>query len=90
MMPADQGSSHHNHKDGGGSNHNSQKKKKLVLHFDIRNTMIVADTVTNITIEQALNAYLTGVLWGKELNGSEWEWHSKKPTLLPPAKVSKD
>lgn len=52
--------------------------------------MIVADTVTNITIEQALNAYLTGVLWGKELNGSEWEWHSKKPTLLPPAKVSKD
>lgn len=62
--------------------------KKLVLHFDIRNTLIVADTVTSITVEQALNAYLTGVLWGKEGENDNWEWHSKEPSLTAPGPVS--
>lgn len=60
---------------------------KLILHFDIRNTMIVADTVTSITVEQALNAYLTGVLWGSEVESNSWVWASTKPTLLPPSDV---
>lgn len=67
---------------------NTNKRPKLVLHFDIRNTMIVADTVTSITVEQALNAYLTGVLWGREVGENQWEWSSHEPTLLPPAKVN--
>lgn len=62
--------------------------KKLVLHFDIRNTLIVADTVTSITVEQALNAYLTGVLWGKEGENETWEWHSSAPSLKAPTPVS--
>lgn len=63
-------------------------RPKLVLHFDIRNTMIVADSVTNITVEQALNAYLTGVLWGREIEENQWQWASHAPTLLAPASVS--
>lgn len=61
---------------------------KLVLHFDIRNTMIVADSVTNISVEQALNAYLTGVLWGREIGDNQWQWISKEPALLAPDRVS--
>lgn len=29
--------------------------KKLILYFDIRNTILVADSVTNITLEECLN-----------------------------------
>ena len=64
------------------------KKKKLVLHFDIRNTLIVADSVTSITVEQALNAYLTGVLWGHESGDDNWQWKSKAPSLSAPEPVS--
>lgn len=64
------------------------KKRKLVLHFDIRNTLIVADSVTSITVEQALNAYLTGVLWGREEQNNNWQWKSKTPSLSAPEDVS--
>jgi len=63
-------------------------QRKLVLHFDIRNTLIVADTVTSITVEQALNAYLTGVLWGRASENNQWEWKSKAPSLNAPEPVS--
>ena len=59
-------------------------KRKLVLHFDIRNTVLVCDSVTNVSMEQALNSFLTGVAWGKA-NNSEWHWHSYTPSLTPPA-----
>ena len=59
-------------------------KRKLVLHFDIRNTVLVCDSVTNVSMEQALNSFLTGVAWGKA-NNSEWHWHSYTPFLTPPA-----
>ncbi|XP_067934650.1 uncharacterized protein [Watersipora subatra] len=62
----------------------NERKPKLVLHFDIRNTLIVADSVTSITVEQALNAYLTGVLWGCESVEDEWQWKSKSPSLTAP------
>lgn len=71
----------------GGTSETTETNPKLVLHFDIRNTMIVADTVTSITVEQALNAYLTGVLWGQEVDNNCWQWSSTRPTLLPPSKV---
>ena len=58
-------------------------QRKLVLHFDVRNTILVADSVTNDFVEQALNSYLTGVTWGREANG-EWEWVSDKPSLCAP------
>ncbi|XP_041350532.1 uncharacterized protein LOC121369491 [Gigantopelta aegis] len=60
------------------------RKRKLVLHFDIRNTVLVADSVTNVTVEQALNSFLTGVTWGKDDQDGEWVWHSKEPSLVPP------
>lgn len=59
-----------------------------MLHFDIRNTLIVADTVTSITVEQALNAYLTGVLWGREEESDNWQWKSEAPSLSAPEPVS--
>ncbi|XP_056001234.1 uncharacterized protein LOC125653996 [Ostrea edulis] len=60
------------------------EKRKLILHFDIRNTVLVADSVTKVSMEQALNSFLTGVAWGKA-NNSEWHWHSYTPSLTPPA-----
>lgn len=40
-------------------------RRKLILHFDARNTVFVADISSRITIEQALNTYLSGIVWGK-------------------------
>lgn len=61
-----------------------RKQRKLVLHFDIRNTVLVADSVTNVSVEQALNSFLTGVTWGKEDENGKWQWHSDKLSLTPP------
>ena len=61
-----------------------KKQRKLVLHFDIRNTVLVADSVTNVSVEQALNSFLTGVTWGKEDEHGMWQWHSDKLSLTPP------
>ena len=64
--------------------HQQQPKRKLVLHFDVRNTVLVADSVTNINVEQALNSYLTGVTWGRD-TPEGWEWYSDRPSLKAPA-----
>ncbi|XP_071128228.1 uncharacterized protein [Mytilus edulis] len=61
------------------------KKRKLVVHFDLRNTVLVSDSVTNVTMEQALNSFLTGVVWGRDLENGAWRWHSYIPSLTPPA-----
>lgn len=61
------------------------KKRKLILHFDIRNTVLVADSVTNVSVEQALNSFLTGVVWGREGEDGSWTWHSDQLSLTPPA-----
>ena len=61
----------------------SQRKRKLVLHFDVRNTILVSDSTTHDSIEQALNTFLTGVTWGRqEPNG--WVWYSDRPSLRAP------
>ncbi|CAL1526258.1 unnamed protein product [Lymnaea stagnalis] len=64
---------------------NRYPKPKLIIHLDIRNTMLVADSFTNVSVEEALNSFLTGVVWGSENNG-EWAWHSQVPSLKPPGK----
>lgn len=64
---------------------NNKGKRKLILHFDIRNTVLVADSVTNVSVEQALNSFLTGVAWGRESPGGSWIWHSDQLSLTPPA-----
>lgn len=61
------------------------RKRKLIIHFDIRNTVLVSDLVTNVTVEQALNSFLAGVAWGKQGKNGSWHWHSYTPSLLPPA-----
>lgn len=61
------------------------KKRKLIIHFDLRNTILVSDSVTNVSMEQALNSFLTGVVWGKVKSDSSWQWHSYTPSLTPPA-----
>ncbi|XP_076469116.1 uncharacterized protein LOC143299671 [Babylonia areolata] len=62
----------------------SGPRRKLVLHVDLRNTILVADSVTNVAVEQALNAFLTGATWGEEKEG-RWEWVSDQPSIKPPA-----
>lgn len=63
----------------------SKSKRKLVLHFDIRNTILVADSVTNVDVEEALNTYLTGVTWVFP-TAEGWRWCSDAPSLKPPQK----
>ena len=63
---------------------NHGHKRKLILHFDVRNTVLVADSVWSISVEQALNSYLSGVTWGRETADGQWEWVSKAPSLKPP------
>ncbi|CAF3069432.1 unnamed protein product [Rotaria sp. Silwood2] len=60
------------------------KRRKLILHFDNRNTLQVANNVSATTIEQGVNNFLTGVLWGYENNKGEWEWMSTSPSLHKP------
>ncbi|ELU00686.1 hypothetical protein CAPTEDRAFT_125662 [Capitella teleta] len=60
-----------------------EKQRKLILHFDVRNTVLVADSVTQVNVEQALNSFLTSVTWGNEVN-NQWEWYSDEPSLVQP------
>lgn len=62
----------------------SGRRKKLVLHVDLRNTILVADSVTNVAVEQALNSFLTGATWGEETDGA-WRWHTDQPSVSAPA-----
>ena len=59
------------------------ENRKLVLHFDVRNTVLVADSVTNDNVEEALNSYFTGVTWGED-TPKGWQWLSDQPSLKPP------
>lgn len=61
----------------------SGRRRKLVLHLDIRNTILVADSVFSVNVEQALNSFLSSVTWGREtVNG--WEWFPGPPSLKRP------
>lgn len=64
-----------------GANKNTTK---LVLHVDLRNTILVADSVTSTTVEQGLNSYMTCVAWGKLNENSEWRWINDKLSLESP------
>ncbi|XP_012937404.1 uncharacterized protein LOC101848656 [Aplysia californica] len=83
-IPADIGVSREIRLFSFGSVHGSWfRRRKLILHLDIRNTILVADSVTDVTVEEALNSFLTGIVWGSEVKG-EWKWHSNIPTLKSP------
>ncbi|XP_013063680.2 uncharacterized protein LOC106052776 [Biomphalaria glabrata] len=64
---------------------NTLPKRKLIIHLDIRNTILVADSVTDVCVEQALNSFLTGVVWGREENG-QFLLHSDQPSIASPKK----
>lgn len=66
-----------------GPIHMDTRKRKLIIHLDIRNTILVADSITNVSVEEALNSFLTSVTWGSEQNG-QWTWHSNIPSLKSP------
>ena len=61
----------------------SDRKRKLVLHFDVRNTILVSDSATHDNVEQALNSFLTGVTWGRQ-ESTGWVWYSDRPSLRAP------
>ena len=63
------------------------QNRKLVLHFDVRNTILVADSVTDDNVEEALNSYFTGVTWGTN-TPQGWKWASDTPSLKPPVSGS--
>lgn len=61
------------------------EKKKYIFHFDIRNTVLVADSVTNVSVEESLNSYLTSVAWGTvEDETGRWLWCHDEPILEKP------
>ncbi|CAF0934261.1 unnamed protein product [Adineta steineri] len=71
------------------NNNTTSKRRKLILHFDNRNTLEVANNVSATTIEQGVNNFLTGVLWGSEKESTgEWEWVSTSPSLQKPVNCS--
>ena len=57
--------------------------RKLVLHFDVRNTVLVADSIGGFDITRALNGYLSGVTWGKSTSKG-WVWSCNYPSLCSP------
>jgi len=61
----------------------SDRQRKLVLHVDVRNTILVSDSATHDNVEHALNTFLTGVTWGRE-EPSGWVWYSDRPSLRAP------
>ena len=61
-----------------------RRHRRLILHFDLRNTILVADSVTNVTVEHALNSFLTSATWGRETDNI-WDWYTDKPSIVPPA-----
>jgi len=62
-----------------------RQRRKLVLHFDVRNTILVTDSATHDNVEQALNSFLAGVTWGRQ-ESSGWVWHSDRPSLRAPCR----
>ncbi|XP_058499225.1 uncharacterized protein LOC131468715 isoform X2 [Solea solea] len=65
------------------SSHLNQKKKKVVLHLDLKNTIVVWDTLMDQGTEVSLNIFLSTVTWGR-MNQGQWEWLSDALSLLPP------
>jgi len=61
----------------------SNCKRKMVLHFDVRNTILVSDSATHDNVEHALNSFLTGVTWGRD-EPTGWVWYSDRPSLRAP------
>ena len=60
--------------------------RKLILHFDVRNTVLVADSIGSLDVRQALNSYLTTVTWGWADPTGQWKWFNYTPSLTPPHK----
>ncbi|CAL8077045.1 unnamed protein product [Calicophoron daubneyi] len=50
-----------------------QEKRRLILHFDARNTLFVADKCYRLTVEEALNSYLTGLVWCEKIEAESQE-----------------
>ncbi|TRZ21922.1 hypothetical protein HGM15179_005211 [Zosterops borbonicus] len=60
------------------------RRRRLVLHVDLNNTVVVADTVTGQAPRAALNTFLSTVTWGRAGASGEWEWVSDRPSLRAP------
>lgn len=61
------------------------ENRRYIFHFDIRNTVLVADSVTNVSIEESLNSYLTSVAWGTvDSTNGRWTWCHDEPSLDKP------
>ncbi|XP_068551064.1 uncharacterized protein [Anas acuta] len=59
-------------------------RRRLVLHLDINNTVLPADTVTGRGPREALNGFLCTATWGRDGEGGEWQWVSDRPSLRAP------
>ncbi|XP_076840383.1 uncharacterized protein LOC143485083 [Brachyhypopomus gauderio] len=61
----------------------SVRNKKVIIHFDLNNTILVSDAVTNQGTVAALEYFLSTVTWGRMAKG-KWEWMCETPSLFPP------
>ncbi|XP_035193843.1 uncharacterized protein LOC118173424 isoform X2 [Oxyura jamaicensis] len=60
------------------------RRRRLVLHMDINNTVLAADTVTGTGPRAALNSFLCTATWGRTGADGEWQWVSDRPSLRAP------
>ncbi|CAH8559636.1 unnamed protein product [Schistosoma bovis] len=62
-------------------------RRKLILHFDARNTLFLSDKSYRFTIEEALNSYISGIVWGQLKEKSEKnesnDVQNNSETILP-------
>ncbi|XP_029657557.1 uncharacterized protein LOC115231742 [Octopus sinensis] len=54
--------------------------EKLVIHIDLRNTTLVADTFTNTGVETCLASYLSSVAWGS-VDSKDGTWRMTHDVL---------
>lgn len=47
-----------------------------MLHFDINNTILVADPVAGVKLPAAVNTYVAGIIWGREEEDGSFQWSS--------------
>ena len=59
--------------------------RTLVLHLDSQNNMILTDSKRGVSMLQAFNTFLAGMVWGRETDSAgNWKLVPDKPSLEPP------
>lgn len=64
-------------------NASNAQKRKLILHFDQHNTIQISCEHPKRNLREALNHFLSSVVWGEEID-NKWIWRCTEPQLDKP------